>query len=442
MFSKSKAQIFVSLLLLAVLSLTLASPARAFDGRGGDTVIIAADEVINDDLYIGARTFTMNGTVNGDLVASGNTLTINGTVDGDVMAAGQTIIVNGAVSGSVRIAGGALLLGENAKIDGDVIAFGASLEMRKGAVNQKDVLFMGGQSLLAGEIGRNLQVFSGSVELRGNVGGNMNVEVGDSDSTSPHPSLYLPEVTISMPTVPPGLTINPESQVGGKLVYTSSKELSLPAGVVVGGIQRIEPVVAPEDIVKTPTLSEQIITGIFDALRRMVTLALFGLLLVWLFPAFIKGASDHLRQSPLPALGWGVVAWGAFFFAILVLVAVTVIAAIIFGVLTLGSITGVVTWMGILGMFVLIFGFILSSSFIAQLVISFLGGKMILSRLQPDLAEHKFWPMLFGVIIFAALAALPFIGWLVNLLGALLGLGALWMFGGALFDQILHNPAR
>ena len=90
--------------LAALLVLTFATPARAFDGRGGDRVVIGADEVVDDDLYVGAEEFVLDGQVNGDLIAAGGTITINGTVDGDLMAAAQTVVVNGEVTGAIRMA--------------------------------------------------------------------------------------------------------------------------------------------------------------------------------------------------------------------------------------------------------------------------------------------------------------------------------------------------
>src|SRR5688500_11070890 len=93
-------KLFSILALLAVLSLTLATPASAFDGRSGDRIVIESDEVIADDLYVTAGEFVLDGTVNGDVIAMGQIITINGTVEGDVMAAGQTLVVNGTVTGA------------------------------------------------------------------------------------------------------------------------------------------------------------------------------------------------------------------------------------------------------------------------------------------------------------------------------------------------------
>src|SRR3989304_5776128 len=86
---KPKFFLLVFIGLVAIFALALAIPARAFDGRGGDTVTIPAGEVIEDDLYVGAGTFTLDGVVKGDLIVAGSTITINGTVEGDLLAAGR-----------------------------------------------------------------------------------------------------------------------------------------------------------------------------------------------------------------------------------------------------------------------------------------------------------------------------------------------------------------
>ena len=116
-----------------LLSLSLATPAYAFDGRGGDKVIIGSGQVINDDLYAGANEFVLDGTVNGDTVAFGQIVTVNGTINGDLITAAQTVVVNGTVKGSVRMAGSVLFVGEKAKIGGDILGAGYSLEVRRGA---------------------------------------------------------------------------------------------------------------------------------------------------------------------------------------------------------------------------------------------------------------------------------------------------------------------
>src|SRR6185503_10460670 len=210
--------------LAALLVLTFITPARAFDGRGGDKVEIGSDEVVNDDLYVSAQEFVLDGTVNGDVIAFGQIITINGTVDGDLMTAAQTVVVNGEVTGSIRMAGSVLFVGEKASIGGDIVSAGYSLEVQQGSAIGQDLVFAGAQILLAGDVTRNVQAGTAAFELRGNVGGKVNADVGDADQGQggPPPSMFMPQSTVQVPSVKPGLTIDPSAKIEGDLAYTQS----------------------------------------------------------------------------------------------------------------------------------------------------------------------------------------------------------------------------
>ena len=429
---KNHVRILVSVMLLTVLALSIAAPVAAFDGRGGDSVVIGKDEVVNDDLYVGAKTFTLDGTVKGDVVASGEIMTINGTVDGDVIAAGQAVIINGNVTGSVRMAGAALFVGENAKIGGDIIAAGASLEARKGSNIGQDAVIFGGQALLAGDITRNVKVFTGGTEIRGQIGGDVEAQVGDAQHNGPSPMMYIPQSPIPVPDVKGGLTIDPAAKIGGKLTYTSAKELAIPGGVVAGAVTRVEPEVTP---VVQPTASELFMAAVLNSIRKMVTLILLGLLLGWLFPTFIAISVNRVRTAPLPSFGWGIVSIAAFFFALLVLIIATVIGALLFGALTLSGLSATIVFLGLLGTFILIFGFVLAMAFVAQIIISVLGGKLLLEKVKPEWANHKILPLVIGVVLFAILTSIPVLGGLTGLVVMVLGLGALWAYGNSLIPR-------
>lgn len=429
MLSKSFTRIVAGAVLLATLALSVVTPALAFDGRSGDDVKVAAGEVINDDLYVTGQTLVMDGTVKGDVVVFAKTITINGTVEGDVIGAGQDIIINGTVGGAVRIAGAALYLGEKAKIGTDLIGASASLEARKGSTIGRDLVFAGGQALLSGNVARNVNATASGLQLAGLVGGNLTADVGNPDqghNTGTH--AYLPNSTVSIPVVKTGLNIDPAAKIGGSLEYTSSKPFDIAAGVVTGKVTRLEPK-ADETLPKPPTLTEQILDGTLNAIRLIITLLLFGLLLGWLFPGFMSSTTGHLQVAPLLALGEGVLSIAAFCFALFALIVVIIIGAIVFGVLTLGQVTGTIIVLGLLAIFALILGFVLAVSFIAQIVVSILSGRMILARIRPDLAASRYWPLALGVVIFGILSAIPILGVFVNLIAVLFGLGAIWHIG-------------
>jgi hypothetical protein len=169
----------------------------------------------------------------------------------------------------------------------------------------------------------------------------------------------------------------------------------------------------------------------------MVTLVLLGLLLGWLAPRFLKGSASRIETQAWPSLGWGAVAWAAFFFALLLIVIVMIAGGLLFGALTLGGLSGTVIWLGILAIFTLSVLFVLATAYITKIVVGTALGKWVLSKINPDLAEHKYWPMILGVVLIVVVVGmfrfpmlpLGFFGWLLNFIIVLFGLGALWIWG-------------
>ena len=424
-------------LLVTLMLLTAVAPAMAFDGRGGDAVTIAAGEVINDDLYVGANTFVLEGTVNGDVVSGGQSITINGTVNGNLIAGGQTIVVNGTVSGDILAGGSVLFFGDGAKVGGDVIGAGYSLEFRKGAAIGRDAVLAAGQIVLGADVTRNVKAAAGALEIVGTIGGDVQAAVGEANQVQagPPPTVFMPQSTVPVPVVQQGLTIDPAARIQGNLEYTQNSDLALPAGVVAGKITRqLQPERTAEPQ-RVPTAGEKAATWALNSTRAVVTLILLGLFMLWLFPGFMAKLSNQLQTKPWPSLGWGVVAYAGFFFLVLLTVFVVILAAIVFGLFTLGGLSATVVWLGILTLFALILGFVLATAFLAKLVFGMALGKWILSGAHSPLAEHRFWPMIIGVVIVAIVIALltfplipGFLGGLLNFAVILFGLGALWLW--------------
>jgi cytoskeletal protein CcmA (bactofilin family) len=425
--------------LICLVLFTLAPMALAFESRGGDTVVIGADEVIEDDLYVGAETFTLDGTVKGDLVVGGSTIEINGTVEGDLLAVGQTVVVKGTVKDDARIAGMALILDSEAQVGDDVMAAGFSMEDRKGSSVGGDFVYAGYQALLAGDVAQDLTVAVGGLQLSGSIGGDVKAEVGEPGE-GPPPMFFMPGVP-SMPSVPMGLTVDQGARIGGKLDYTSPSQWSIPAGVVGGVVTHHMPEIeVEEEVVVSP--ARRAADWFLGHLRRLVTLLLAGLLMVWVVPSWTEKATGALRAKPLPSLGWGVVSIAAFFFALLVILIVTILVAVVLGVITLGRLAGTTAWTGALTMALLGFFFSIAVTYVTKVVVSLLGGRLILAPLKRDWAEGRIWPLVVGVVLFVIITAIPILGWLVNLVVVLLGLGALWLLGRDIYRQRRAVPVE
>jgi hypothetical protein len=370
-------------------------------------------------------------------------------VEGDLWAAGQIVIINGVVMDDARIAGAGLQLGENAQVTGDLLAAGASLETKPGSMVGHDLLVGAGQALLAGEVERDVLAGTGALELRGNVGRDVKAYVDQTEQTAsePSPNVYMQQsIPLSLPSVPPGLTVSEDAQIGGDLEYSSTYDLAIPTGVVAGQVTRVQPSVSQGRARATPTPAQRTAQWALDLLRTVVTLILFGLLLGWLAPEFLTTVSGRIQSQPWATLGWGAIAWAAFFFALLLIVIVMVTGGIIFGVLTLGGISSTIFWLGILALFALIVLFVLATAYVSKIIVGTALGKWILNRTNPTLAAHRFWPMVLGVSLIAIVIALfrfpllplGFFGWLLNFVVVLFGLGALWLWGR---ERLGRKPA-
>ena len=442
----NKAQKAISVFtLFTLLLLTLATPVYAFEGREGEKVVIGVDEVIEDDLYVGAEDFVLDGIVKGDVIVGGSIITINGTVEGDLWAAGQVVIINGVVMDDARIAGAGLQLGEKAQVGGDLLAAGASLETKTGSLVGEDLLVGAGQALLAGDVERDVYAGAGALELRGNFGRDVKAYVDQTEDTvnGPSPNIYMQQnIPLVLPSVAPGFTIAESAKVTGNLEYSSTYDLTFPGSSVGGEVTRVEPEF-DENTYVPPTPAEKTVKWTLDLLRTIVTLVLIGLLLGWLAPAFLNVTSGKIATQTWPSLGWGAIAWAAFFFALLLIIIVMVAGGIIFGMLTLGGLSGAMIWLGILSMFALTVTFVLATAYVTKIVVGTALGKWVFSKTSPALAEHKVWPMILGVIIIAVVIALfrfpllplGFFGWLINFAVVLFGLGALWLWGRGQFGK-------
>jgi cytoskeletal protein CcmA (bactofilin family) len=433
MNKKVSFKVFSVLALLLITLLVFVPAAYAFDGRSGDKIEIGAGEIVNDDLYVGADTFVMDGTVNGDVVAAGSAIVINGTVDGDVIAAGKTITINGTVTGSARIAGMALTLGPNAKIGKDVMGAAYSLETKVGSSIGKDLVYAGYQLFSGGDVARNMNMGAEGAEINGKVGGYVKAEVGDASDKkqdSVRFSEFMKDVP-PMPSVNPGLKLGDNAKIFGTLTYTSKDDAAIPASVITGEVTHLMPKPEKnkinEDVPATP---QALAVGwALNSIRYLVALLIVALLGAWLLPTWVKQPAEALQGKPMASLGWGFLSFILFWIVALpVALVVVILLGIFLGVLTLGglSATVIISGLAVLAILTTLFVFILT--YFTEVVVGYWAGKLLLSRFAPSAAENIFWCTLLGVLLIAIVASIPVLGWLAVWVATFFGLGALLLF--------------
>src|SRR5215210_6875513 len=244
----------VTLALLLLAGLAVASPGWAVETRSGDEVVIGPDEVLDDDLYVTANRVVVDGTIRGDLVAFGQSITVDGTVEGDLIAAGQSVEIGGTVEDDARIAGQTLLLGEGAEVEDDLIAAGFSLQNMPDSAVGGTLLYAGYQALLQGTVDEDVSVAANGLQLGGEVGANVDAEVDGEDGGPP---TFLFAQQAAAPAVDSGLTLTDSAVVGGDLTYESSTETRIDPGAQIEG-EVIGEERPPEEVEDTYTFADAV----------------------------------------------------------------------------------------------------------------------------------------------------------------------------------------
>ena len=388
-------------LTLALLGL-IAPPAHAADIRTGQRVVIAADEVIDDDLIVSAQFIEINGTITGDVVATGTIIVINGPVQGSVMAAAQSIEVRGPVGGSVYAASYSLHLGGEADIQRNLLFGGFSATTQPGSTVGRDFHMAGYQLSHDGSVGGDLNVSAGAVQINGAVGGNVSGEVSAAGSAAP-PRFPLPDMPSNVTMLPSGLVIAPTAQIGGQVL---AQEVS-PAAPPTHGAFGLP-------------------IWLADRLGMVIGLLLVAVFIIALWPRALPALSGAIQRRPLPSLGWGLLVYILLFPAgILVGLVLIVGLTLLFAMVTFGQLTAAMLGL-LVGLYLFaLFGFLFFTYVIAWLVVGHLLGRLLFNRAnRPVSRVAQFFYVLLGVLVLQALRLVPVLGFIVAFFVGTLALGA------------------
>jgi hypothetical protein len=443
-------RVLLVLFIAGALLFNVAAPAQAavIINNGN----ITKDQTIDDDVLINGDIVTVDGTVNGLLGVVGNKVTINGTINGDAVLLGNYITigetakitgnlftggsvleVRGSVDGSVFGGAHTMVVTGTSKIGRNMFYGGFSLEVKTGARIPRDLFFGGYQLLLNGDVDRNLSVGSGAAEINGKVGQDAIIEIGSPDEQTPPFQLFMPQQQPGMATpVPAGLRIAKDASIGGKLTYTSPKEQAgaikaQPSGGVVyqtpvpetQANDKNQPVQEPSWEVRFPILG-----WLRNFIGELLSLIVIGLLAVRFVPGALQKVSATVSAKPLPEAGKGLVAvlavyLGAFLSAILL-----ILVGLLLRLLSLSSLSSVLWSLGFAAMTALlaIFSFLLVYG--SKIVVAYLIGSLLFEKIAPQ-ANAKWWGIILGIVILALVNTIPVIGFLVNLVICLVGIGAI-----------------
>jgi len=412
-------RVILTLLLLAAGILLATQSVFAEDNIYTGT--IPTSEVISNDIIIYGNNVIVNGTVEGDVFAAGRTVTINGSVGGSLFAAAEKVTINGDVAGSVYSAAVNIEFGSEATIGRSLYFFALRISIAQGTLIEWDLVGFALGAELGSSPGRDQRVVFGLVELVLRILDRFDIETGN---------LALLPAPVDI--------VQRGSGLFGKLAFVSGNSGSSGRIVTDGG--DVVPILYKEEL-EEMSQGEKAGQWSMNRLRDLVTFLVIASLTAWWFPSAFGRWAFYLRARPLASAGFGIVAWASGFAGFGILLAL--ILAIGIGLIsaTLGALA-VAFWGVSFPSLLLAFAiFLIFVLYLSKGVVAYLVGFLILERLAPKVAAHKFWPLLLGLIIYVLLRSIPYFGWAVSLVVTLIGLGAVWLTYTSGFRQPLYLDA-
>jgi len=420
--------ILIPLFLVFTLGFGIAATAKAveFDEDG----IVEANEVIDDDLFIGGDTVQIDGTVNGDVIAFGSVVKINGLINGSLVTGAQCILIDGIVDGSVYAGSSTLTLGSEAEIGRNLYYGGFNLSAEPGSIVEKDLLVGAYQALLSGHVGRDVRAGVGALEINGFVGNDVYAEVaGPAEGQQTY---FFPGAPGVETLVPSGIRISKDAEIGGSLEYKSSVDQSAAIEISpAGGITfEYDPELNPQsdsDEIGEISSSALVIAWLVKQVRVFITLMLLGGLIVWQVPALLNRVGEKMERESMPSLGWGLVSVLIVYLGAFIVAGLILAGAVFFGVVTLGELSKVILTIGFSSLALIMAAFGLLVSYGSKIVVAYMVGKLLIRWLAPKFEDQPIWPMILGVLLYTFLRAIPFVGFTIGVLVTLIGIGAMWL---------------
>lgn len=392
-------------LALALLGL-LARPAHAADIRTGERVVVAADEVIDDDLIVSAQFVEINGTITGDLVATGTIIHINGEIGGSAIVAAQSVEVRGTIDGSLYGAAYSLLLGPGATVNRNALFGGFSATTEANSQVGRDFHMAGYQMRHDGSIGGDLNVSASALQINGAVGGDVTGEVSAAGSAAP-PQFGLPNMPANVAILPSGLVVGPTARIDGQVL---AQEVS-PAAPATHGFLGLP-------------------LWLVNRLGTVIGLLLVAIFVIALWPRALPTLSGALQRRPLPTLGWGLLIYIVLFPAGIIAGLILIIGlTLLFAMVTFGQLTAAMLGLLVGGFLFALFGFLFFTYVVAWLIVGHLVGRLLFNRAnRPVSRGAQFLYVLIGVFVLQALRLVPVLGFIVALFVGTLGLGTVLVY--------------
>ncbi len=402
----------IALCMLSVLTFGTFQPVRAQDF--GPRSSIPAGQIVEGDAFLIGNNVQVDGDVTGDLFAVGQSIDVNGKVEGSIYILGNDITIASKVGGSAYGLGRGLAFNRGSSVGRNIYILAVNILTEAGAVVKDDLVAAGLQAQLAGDIGRHLRTAIIFLNVNGTIG-------VPEDAPNPSEANYSNLIPSAI------------SFAAGKLRDSAVLRSTTPienlrmSSLLDAHQQNIRLKIYPSATIQTRSKQVEIDEPAPELAREFITLLVFALFAVWLFPVKLKHWAIKVTKSPLLSAGRGFMMFSLVIVGTIVLVVLIATLGLLLFDLSMW-VLGIITFTlgySALALALILFFFIIP--YLSKLILAYLIGMLLLRWLAPQSAEHRVWPLLFGLVVLLVLSFVPGLGWVVGFLAALLGLGAMWL---------------
>lgn len=248
------------------LAVALAAAPAAIEAQSlqvGGRVTIPNGEVREGDSYVAGEAVRVDGRLDGDLVAAANRVVVGGRVDGDLFAAGVMVNLRGSIGDSARAVARRVIV--DTTIDGDLLGLADALIVTEDARITGGIVAAASRVEIAGTVEGGARVAAGEMLVSGAVHGDANV-IADR------------------------LVLAPGARLTGDLQYRARTPLSPEEAARVEGAVRYDP---PVDEREEGGAAWGVVLWLWQTLAALLT----GIVVVALFRRGVQGLAASIAEE-------------------------------------------------------------------------------------------------------------------------------------------------
>lgn len=329
----------------------------------GEDVSIYED--LTGDVYVAGGSVEVNGMIDGDLLVAGGTVMINGEVSQDVRAAGGNVFIKGLIGQNLTVAGGTVFFDPDTMVGNSIVA---------GA----------GEISVDGEVLGRVLLGGGAAKIAGNYGSDVNAQADT-------------------------IKVSPGVVIAGSLIADAHTDAQVADDAEILG-ERMVTVTPEEERRKVDSNKMEAMGGVLvkasfgEFVVKLLMGIVSGSIVLYFVPKFAQRLSKQATTKTMASLGWG--------FVFLIITPMAILLALV-------SIVGI-------PLACLMTLFYLVTFATAKWVSAYAIGQKLVENLNIKMTENKYVVFALGLLILNGVGYVPILGWLVQMIAFLVGMGAIF----------------